>query len=568
LYAQAYRKYGIDLLALEPAESARRIHDSAIRETLVTFLHDWLYSITDTNRHRVGAAADLADGDDWRSAYRAAIAAKNTNVEKFKALAAAPEAVGQPSIILSGLCGSLMAHNFRKEALALLDKAQRRYPADFWINYLLGHYWERERPQLAVGYFRAAVAVRPSSDQAYGKLANALRDSGDVDGAIDAYRRAIELHSDGKLMSDLAKLLAPRGKLEAVRAAWAKALDENPPDHASWYGYAQLCLFLDDEDAFRRNRTALLDRFGGRPIEWYEAERTSLACLLRPAAEDELRRVIEMVNRAVAVGPKPPNNEYAYIQFVQGLAEYRQGRPAQAIALLEPAATKLSNRAGPRLALAMAQFRAGSPAEARRNLVSAVQANDWNDMQSDPPTIYVNHVLRREAEGLILPNLAAFLDGRYRPEDPDERLSLLVVCRDTDRSLALARASADAFAADARLAEALSDGHRFAAARAAARAGCGRSADAAGLGEPERARWRAQAREWLRADLAAWGKALDVDPMGARESIRQRLTQWRADPDIAGLREPAELERLPAAERKDCLAMWAEAAALLDRCRR
>src|SRR5262249_41116931 len=207
-------------------------------------------------------------------------------------------------------------------------------------------------------------------------------------------------------------------------------------DHSSWYGYAQLCLFVGDEEAFRRNRTAMLDRFEGATTDWYEAERISLACLLRPAAGDELRRAVAMVDRAADLGPKPPNPDHAYIQFIQGLAEYRQGRPAQAIALLEPAATKLSSRAGPRVALAMAQLRAGSRADARRPLVSAVQAHDWTDMRSDPPTIWVNHVLRREAEGLILPKLDAFLNGDYRPQDHDERAALLGVCRLTDRSLA------------------------------------------------------------------------------------------------------------------------------------
>ena len=300
--------------------------------------------------------------------------AKNTNVEKFKALATAPAAAGQPSVVLSGLCGSLMAHNYRGEALAVLNEAHRRHPGDFWINFLLGHFWEKEHPQLAVGYFRVAVAVRPSSDQAFAKLANALRDSGDADGAIHAYRKLLELNPDADVMRDMAKLLGPRGGLEAMRAAWAKRLDRNPPDHPPWYGYAQLCLFLGDEDAFRRNRTALLDRFDGAVTDWFESERISLACLLRPAEGDELRRVIEMVNRAVAIGPKPPHPDYAYIQFVQGLAEYRQGRPAKAIAFLEPVSTKLAGRAGPRMALAMAQFQAGFPAEARRTLVQPFRA--------------------------------------------------------------------------------------------------------------------------------------------------------------------------------------------------
>jgi eukaryotic-like serine/threonine-protein kinase len=68
--------------------------------------------------------------------------------------------------------------------------------------------------------------------------------------------------------------------------------------------------------------------------------------------------------------------------------------------------------------------------------------------------------------------------------------------------------------------------------------------------DADRRKWRAQAREWLRADLAAWGKALDSDPTAARADVRHRLTQWRADPDLAGLREPPELEKLSAGKGK------------------
>src|SRR5260370_22251106 len=100
------------------------------------------------------------------------------------------------------------------------------------------------------------------------------------------------------------------------------------------------------------------------------------------------------------------------------------------------------------------------------------------------------------------------------------------------------RLYADAFAADPTLADDLRAGHRYNAARAAALAGCGRGEDGAGTGEPERARWRAQARQWLRADLAAWGTTLDGDP-AARHRLPQTLTRWRGDPDLAGLREPA-----------------------------
>ncbi len=558
LYAGAFRAYGIDLLALDPGEAARRIRTSAVRPTILAFLHDWLYWISAPDRARVQAVADIADGDAWRRAYREAIADKDKDAKKLKALVRVPGAAAQPPVVLSGFCGSLLAHNERADVLAVLSEAQQEHPDDFWINYLLGHFWAKERPQHAVGYFRAAVAIRPTSDQAYCKLAGALRDAGDADAAAAAFRKALALNPTCSTVKELAKLLAPAGRLAEALSAWDRLLARDPPDDDSWYGHAQLCLFLGREDAYRRARTALLDRDRGDPGDWRVAERTGLACLLLPASGEELRRAVALVDRAAAVAPKSPHPDAAYVQFVQGLAEYRRGRPENAIGFLEDSAEKLDNRPGPLLVLAMAQFRTGSPKLARKTLAAAVVGYDWSAARADHTTAWVSHALRREAEGLILPNLPAYLDGTHQPEDNDERLALLGVCQFTNRTHAAARLYADAFAAAPRLAEDFRSGHRANAARFAARAGCGRGADAAGVGEAQRAEWRARARAWLRADLAAWGKALDAASPSARDLVRHRLTQWQTEPGLAGVRESADLDELPADERKDCVALWAE----------
>ena len=76
---------------------------------------------------------------------------------------------------------------------------------------------------------------------------------------------------------------------------------------------------------------------------------------------------------------------------------------------------------------------------------------------------------------------------------------------------------------------------------------------------------REQARQWLRADLAARAHALGAGSPPSRGANRLALTRWRHEPDLAGLREPDELERLGADERKECLALWAEVAAVLAR---
>src|SRR5262249_45750660 len=124
---------------------------------------------------------------------------------------------------------------------------------------------------------------------------------------------------------------------------------------------------------------------------------------------------------------------------------------------LQDSAANLPNRAGPRLVLAMAQFQSGKALEARKTLAAAVRAYDWNESapasRTDPPVVWVSHVLRRAAEAMILPNLPAFLRGEYQPQDNDERLALLGVCQFEGRYGAAARLYADAFAADPHLAD-------------------------------------------------------------------------------------------------------------------
>ena len=92
---------------------------------------------------------------------------------------------------------------------------------------------------------------------------------------------------------------APQDKLEALRAAWEKLLERDPPDHGSWSGYAELCLFLGREEDYRRARRALLQKFGATTNP-FEAERTARACLLLPGTDDELRQAVALAERAVA----------------------------------------------------------------------------------------------------------------------------------------------------------------------------------------------------------------------------------------------------------------------------
>jgi serine/threonine-protein kinase len=115
--------------------------------------------------------------------------------------------------------------------------------------------------------------------------------------------------------------------------------------------------------------------------------------------------------------------------------------------------------------------------------------------------------------------------------------------------------------------EELATACRYPAARCAALAGCGLGEDGAKLDEVERTRWRRQAREWLRGDLAMWAKTMDSGSRAARILVKRMLMQWQADPDLAGLREPGAVDKLSADERKECLALWQAVGDLLRRAR-
>jgi len=560
--ATAFRRYGIDVEILDPGAAAAAVRGSDVNAILVEYLHEWLYWVSDGNRPRVQAVADLADDDGWRREYRAAIAAEDRDPVKLIVLAGLPATADQPPAILSGLCGGLLIHGHRAVALDVLTTAHRRHTSDFWINYLLGHFWVKDRPQHAVGYFRVAVALRPTSDQACLGLARALRDAGEAEEAAAAFGTALALNATTDVIKEWAKLLAPSDRLAEARAVWAKYLETAPPNPDAWYGYAQLCLFLEDELEYRRACNALFDRFE-TTSDGVVAERTSLAGLLRPAGDAQVRRACALAERAVAVSAE---KDSPYLQFLSGLADYRLGRYDGAAAVLGAVAVRLPDRPGPRLVLAMAQFRAGSAAEAKRSLAEAVTAYDWRSDRADHTTAWVSHALRREAAELILPESATFLKGEFRPRDNDERL-ILLACSCVNRPLTAARLYVDAFAADPDLAADIKAGHRSSAARYAVLAGCGRGADAAETGEPERAKWRAQARQWLRADLSSLDRLMESDPGAARALGLKRLTEWRGDPDLSGVRDAAELSGLTQEERQDCRALWDQVETALGRCK-
>jgi hypothetical protein len=76
---------------------------------------------------------------------------------------------------------------------------------------------------------------------------------------------------------------------------------------------------------------------------------------------------------------------------------------------------------------------------------------------------------------------------------------------------------------------------------------------------------RTLALGWLRADLAAWGRILDAGDAKLRVDITPALRRWQADPDLAGVRDPEALAKLPSQEQKAWCDLWAEVDTLLKK---
>jgi tetratricopeptide (TPR) repeat protein len=427
--------------------------------------------------------------------------------------------------------------------------------------------------QAAIREFQAVLTIDPSLAVAHNNLGNALREKKDVEGAIREYQAALKIEPGsalvqdnlGNALRDLVGLrLREKGDLAGAITTWQKILEKNPPEHGPWYGYAELCLFLKQEEKYRGHRTDLLARFGGTKDPAI-AERVSRACLLLPAPADELQRAAALAERAIGAGPKHPY--YDYFLAAKGLAEYRLGHFDSAIDRLQQAESRGVWMPVTRLVLAMARQRSGQTQQARETLAAALASWDWSETAAVSQDEWIGHVLRGEAEPLVVANLPVFLDGKYEPHDRKERLELIEACRFRKRHATVARLYTDLFAAEPTLADDPRAFHRYRAACTAALAGIGQGHDADKHSDDERARWRQQALHWLRADLALYAERLERDEPPSRAFVRNQLEWWQKDDGLIGIRESAALAKLPAGERASYAQLWSDVETLLRKTR-
>ena len=164
---------------------------------------------------------------------------------------------------------------------------------------------------------------------------------------------------------------------------------------------------------------------------------------------------------------------------------------------------------------------------------------------------------------LLEARLPAVLRGAEKPANPTEQLQFGFLCTRKKLYPAAAQFYREALT-NPKLAS-VPVGVHYEAACAAALAGCGQGEGADKLDDKERAVWRQQALKWVRIDLTWWARALDKDSARTRAAVQGQMRLWHADPDLAGVREPDALAKLPEEERRAWRRLWSDVAALLGR---
>jgi tetratricopeptide (TPR) repeat protein len=416
----------------------------------------------------------------------------------------------------TNLGNALAAKGRLEEAIDHFQQALRIDPKFAPTHYNFGNTL-KDKGQLeeAIGHYEQALRLDPTYVQAHTNLGVALAAKGRTDEAIEHYQKALAL--DPKLVqahTNLGNALHAKGRLDEAISHYEQALRIDPTYALAHYNLANV---LKDK---------------GRPD-----------------------KIIEHYEQALRFDPK-----YAPAHTNLGVALAAKGRTEEAIEHYEQAL-----RIDPKLVQAHENLGKALLAQGRFHEARAATRRCLDLLPQDHPwRPDATQRLQRCEQLLALEGRlpAVLLDGKDKPADAAERLQFAELCLRKKQYAAAARLYAEAFAAKPQLADDPRTSRRYNAACAAARAAAGQGADATALDDTERARWRQQALSWLRADLTTWSRQAEGDTPEDRSTIIRTLTHWEKDLDLASVRDPDELGKLPEDEREAWRKLWTEAEAL------
>jgi serine/threonine-protein kinase len=413
---------------------------------------------------------------------------------------------------------ALHAKGKRDGAVTELREALRLKPDYADAHFSLGLALRAQRKHdEAIAEFRAALRLKPDYANAHYSLGNALQVQGKRDEAVAEYRAALRLKPDSAdAHNDLGTVLRAQGKDDEAIAEFHAAL-RLKPDYADAHNNLGVGLLA-------------LGRFDEAVAEFHEALR------LKP--------------------------DYAVAHNNLGTVLQAQGKHDEAIAEFRAALRLKPDYAN-------AHYSLGNALQAQGKLDEAVAAYRRTEKLSSLGTPLARAISGRirqvEQQIALASRLSAVLRQEERPRNTAEMLSFAQLAYDRKHFAAAVRLWSDALVTDPRFADNRQTQHSYNAACAATLAGCGQGQDDPLPDEATRVKLRHQALDWLKGELSRWAKLLESGPRQARPVVVQTLQHWKVDTDLAGVRDPDAMARLPEPERKNWQALWAQVDELLHR---
>jgi tetratricopeptide (TPR) repeat protein len=474
------------------------------------------------------------------------------------------------------------------EAEAALRKAIALQSDFAWAYMNLGMaLGEQTKYAEAEAAFRKTIDLKPDFAEAYCNLGSALNDQGKFTEAEAACRKAIALKPDfAHAYNNLGAALNEQERSAEAETACRKAIALNPLNP---HAHANLGKALTrqgkavEAEAFCRKAIALKPDFGYayRNLGYSLLEQGKLA-----EAEDPCRKAIALnpkdvaayIDLSIALGNQGKfaeaeiycrkaitvNPDFADAYHNLGAALNGQGKFKEAEEAYRKALSLKPDLALAHIGLGFALRVEGRFAESLAAFRHGHELGSKQPRWHSPSAQWVHsaeHMVELEKQ------LPAILRGEASPANAEDANILGWMCQQPyqKRYAASARLYAAAFTGDPTFAADLNAQHRYNAACSAALASARQGKDARSLPDRVVAMFRRWALDWLRDDLKSYTQLAERNNPDVNKMIQQRLAHCRRDPDLASVREPESLERLPDDERAAWQTLWRDVAELAKR---
>lgn len=225
-YRQAFAEHGLDLTKLPPQEAVARIAGSGVKAEIVAAVDDWaLYEPNEPLQMRLCEISRKADPGPWTDRLRNPVEWKDRDAV-FRLAAKADPAHTSPAAL--SMLAEVMKRN-RLDPSPLLTTARAAYPSEFDLAFALGQWHVKSKDGRQIGPYEAARALRPESKVVWNNLGAALDGTGDVAGAMAAFKRATELDPKFAMAHyNLGNALHANGDAAGAVAAYKRAIELDP----------------------------------------------------------------------------------------------------------------------------------------------------------------------------------------------------------------------------------------------------------------------------------------------------------------------------------------------------